>query len=331
MSITFDVYRGSKEGKIVADKTTRPLRPTDVYIETTHSGLCGTDEHFLRSGQVLGHEGVGIVRQVGEAVSHVQAGDRVGFGYTHEVCGICDHCLSGWDQYCVNKKEYGSHNHDIGSFSRGVVWNAGNVFKIPDGYDSANAAPLMCAGATVWTCLTEYGVRPTDRVGIMGIGGLGHLAIKLAAAMGCHVVVLSSSEKKREEALQFGASEYHVFSSGQEMKDFKPLKHLLLCGSANVDYPSLIPLMDIHGTIYPLTVDFKPSAVPLLYMNGKGIRIQGSLVASRKSLKTLLQFAAEKNIEPTLMKFPLNEAGIEDAMKTLREGKMRYRGVLVRE
>lgn len=331
MSITFDVYRGSKEGKIVADKTTRPLRPTDVYIETTHSGLCGTDEHFLHSGQVLGHEGVGIVRQVGEAVSHVQAGDRVGFGYTHEVCGICDHCLSGWDQYCINKKEYGTHNHDIGSFSRGVVWNAGNVFKIPDGYDSASAAPLMCAGATVWTCLTEYGVRPTDRVGIMGIGGLGHLAIKLAAAMGCHVVVLSSSEKKREEALQFGASEYHVFSSGQEMKDFKPLKHLLLCGSANVDYPSLIPLMDIHGTIYPLTVDFKPSAVPLLYMNSKGIRIQGSLVASRKSLKTLLQFAAEKNIEPTLMKFPLNETGIEDAMQTLREGKMRYRGVLVRE
>ncbi|GMG32998.1 unnamed protein product [Aspergillus oryzae] len=296
MSITFDVYRGSKEGKIVADKTTRPLRPTDVYIETTHSGLCGTDEHFLHSGQVLGHEGVGVVRQVGEAVTHVQAGDRVGFGYTHEVCGICDHCISG-TFVC----------HPLFPDGRGVVWNAGNVFKIPDGYDSANAAPLMCAGATVWTCLTEYGVRPTDRVGIMGIGGLGHLAIKLAAAMGCHVVVLSSSERKREEAMQFGASEYHVFSAGQDMKDFKPLKHLLLC------------------------VDFKPSAVPLLFMNVKGIRIQGSLVASRKSLKSLLQFAADKKIEPTIMKFPLNEAGIEDAMQTLRDGKMRYRGVLVRE
>ncbi|KNG89119.1 alcohol dehydrogenase [Aspergillus nomiae NRRL 13137] len=292
-SITFDVYRGSKEGKIVADKTTRPLRPTDV----------------------LGHEGVGVVRQVGDAVTHVQVGDRVGFGYTHEVCGICDHCISGWDQYCANKKEYGFHNHDLGSFSHGVVWNAGNVFKIPDGYDSANAAPLMCAGATVWTCLTEYGLRPTDRVGVMGIG----------------VVVLSSSERKREEAMQFGASEYHVFSAGQEMKDFKPLKHLLLCGSANVDYPSLLPLMDVHGTIYPLTVDFKPSAVPLLFMNAKGIRIQGSLVASRKSLKSLLQFAADKKIEPTIMKFPLNEAGIEEAMQTLRDGKMRYRGVLVRE
>ncbi|KAE8154612.1 chaperonin 10-like protein [Aspergillus avenaceus] len=331
MSYTFDVFRGSKEGKIVADQTTRPLRPTDVYIETTHSGLCGTDEHFLHSGQVLGHEGVGVVKALGESVTHVKVGDRVGFGFTHEVCGICEHCISGWDQYCENKKEYGSHNHDVGTFSRGVVWNAGNVFPIPDGYDSANAAPLMCAGATVWTCLTEYGVRPTDRVGVMGIGGLGHLAIKLASAMGCHVVVLSSSERKREEAMAFGASEYHVFKAGEEIKDCKPLKHLLLCGSANVDYSSIIPLMDIHGSVYPLTVDFKPSALPLLTMCFKGIRVQGSLVASRKSMRSLLQFAADKKIEPTIMTFPFHEAGIEDAMQTLRDGKMRYRGVLVRE
>lgn len=144
----------------------------------------------------------------------------------------------GWDQYCENKREYGRHDHDLGSFGKGVVWDAGCVVPIPDGYDSADAAPLMCAGATVWTILSDYGVRPTDRVAVMGIGGLGHLAIKLAAAMGCHVVVLSSSEAKRQEAFDFGASEYHVFRSGQSMTDFKPVSHLLLCGSANVDYPS---------------------------------------------------------------------------------------------
>lgn len=114
------------------------------------------------------------------------------------------------------------------------------MVPIPEGYESADAAPLMCAGATVWTCLTEYGVRPTDRVGVMGIGGLGHLAIKLASAMGCHVVVFSSSEAKREEAFSFGASEYHVFRAGQELKDCKPVNHLLLCGSANVDYSSYV-------------------------------------------------------------------------------------------
>lgn len=145
---------------------------------------------------------------------------------------------TGWDQYCENKKEYGTHDHDLGSFSQGVVWDAGCVVPIPDGYDSADAAPLMCAGATVWTVLSEYGVRPTDRVGVMGIGGLGHLAIKLASAMGCHVVVFSSSEAKREEAFSFGASEYHVFRAGEELKDCKPVNHLLLCGSANVDYSS---------------------------------------------------------------------------------------------
>ncbi|CAG8902926.1 unnamed protein product [Penicillium egyptiacum] len=331
MSVTFEVFRGSKEGNIVADKTTRTLQPNEVYIETTHSGLCGTDEHYLSSGIALGHEGVGIVRQLGRDVTNVKVGARVGYGYTHYVCGNCDKCLTGWDQYCENKKEYGSHDHDLGSFSGGTVWDAGCVVPIPDGYDSADAAPLMCAGATVWTCLTEYGVKPTDRVAIMGIGGLGHLAIKLASAMGCHVVVLSSTEAKREEAFGFGASEYHVFRKGEEMKEFKPVNHLLLCGSANVDYASLIPLMDVHGSIYPLTVDFAPSPVPLLFMNVKGIRIQGSLVASRHSLRTLVEFAAAKKITPTTMTFPLTKDGAEAAMQTLRDGKMRYRGVLVRE
>ncbi|KAJ5212370.1 uncharacterized protein N7498_004016 [Penicillium cinerascens] len=331
MSITFEVFRGSKDGKIIADKTTRTLEHNEVYIETTHSGLCGTDEHFLKSGQVLGHEGVGVIRQIGRDVTNVKVGERVGFGYTHYVCGTCERCLTGWDQYCENKKEYGSHDHDLGSFSEGVVWDASCVVPIPDGYESADAAPLMCAGGTVWTVLSEYGVRSTDRVGIMGVGGLGHLAIKLAAAMGCHVVVFSSSEAKREEAFSFGASEYHVFKAGQKLTDFKPVKHLLLCGSANVDYSSLFPLMDIHGSIYPLTVDFAPSPVPMLTMNTKGARIQGSLVASRHSLRTLVQFAAEKKIVPTTMKFSMDSEGIEEAMQTLRDGKMRYRGVLVRQ
>jgi D-arabinose 1-dehydrogenase-like Zn-dependent alcohol dehydrogenase len=158
--------------------------------------------------------------------------------YSEDTKNETDLTPIGWDQYCENKREYGSHDHDLGSFSEGVVWDAGCVVPIPDGYDSADAAPLMCAGGTVWTVLSEYGVRSTDRVGIMGIGGLGHLAIKLAAAMGCHVVVFSSSEAKREEAFSFGASEYHVFKAGQELTDFKPVNHLLLCGSANVDYPS---------------------------------------------------------------------------------------------
>jgi D-arabinose 1-dehydrogenase-like Zn-dependent alcohol dehydrogenase len=95
MSVTFEVFRGSKEGKIVADKTTRTIQSNEVYIETSHSGLCGTDEHYLHSGQVLGHEGVGVIRQIGGDVTNVKVGERVGFGYTHYVCGTCEKCLTG--------------------------------------------------------------------------------------------------------------------------------------------------------------------------------------------------------------------------------------------
>ncbi|KFA63049.1 hypothetical protein S40285_06394 [Stachybotrys chlorohalonatus IBT 40285] len=331
MSVSFDVFRGSAEGKIVPDHVTRSLEPHEVFVETTHSGICGTDEHYLKSGQVLGHEGVGVVRQTGSQVTSVKAGDRVGFGYTHEICANCDNCATGWDQYCRNQKMYGFHDLDNGSFGTGAVWDAKCVYRIPDSYDSLHAAPLMCAGATVWTILTEYGVRPTDRVAVMGIGGLGHLAIKLAAAMGCHVVVLSSSESKRQEAMEYGASEFHVFKSGGEAPEgFKPVKHLLLCGSAAIDYPSLAPLMDTHGSIYPLTVAFEPSPVPLLAFNLKGVRVQGSLVASRSAIRDLLDFAARKNITPTVMTFPFTVEGIEEAMQKLRDGKIRYRAVLTR-
>ncbi|KAJ5623808.1 Polyketide synthase enoylreductase [Penicillium lagena] len=239
MSISFDVFRGSQDGKIVADKTTRFLQPNEAYVEITHSGLCGSDEHFLKSGNALGHEGVGIVRQLGKDVKNLKLGDRVGFGLIHYVCGNCEPCLTGWDQYCEHKRQYGTHDLDLGSFGEGTVWDSRCLVPIPDGYDSADAAPLMCAGATVWTVLTEYGIRPTDRIGIMGLGGLGHLAIKLAAAMGCHVVAISRSDAKRAEALRFGASEYYIFQPGEEL-NFKPVKHLLLCGNGGVDYASLV-------------------------------------------------------------------------------------------
>ncbi|KAM0426430.1 hypothetical protein ACHAPT_008477 [Fusarium lateritium] len=332
MALSFDVFRGSPEGKIFSDTVSHTLQDHEVYIETTHSGVCGTDKLYQPSGIALGHEGIGIVREVGSGVTTVKVGDRVGFGYTHEICGNCDNCCRDLDQYCRHRKIYGFADTDNGSFSHGAVWDAKCVIPIPDGYDSADAAPLVCAGSTVWTVLTKYGARCDDRVGVMGIGGLGHLAIKIAAAMGCHVVVLSSSEAKREEALEYGAAEFHVFKSGDEAPaDFKPVRHLLLCGSANVDYESLVPLVDMDGIIYPLTASLESTPVPLTQFLLKGIRVQGSLVGSRDSTRKLLEFAARKNIKPTIMKYPLSEEGIQSAMNDLKEGKVRYRAVLVKE
>lgn len=241
MDLSFNVYRGSKDGRIVEDRISRVLQNDEVYIEITHAGLCGTDEHFFHSTQVLGHEGVGIVRQVGIDVTSVKVGDRVGCAYVRRVCGQCDKCSTGWDQHCRFARVYGEQDHDIGSFSNGVIYHVNCVFPIPDGYSSEDAAPLMCAGATVWNCLNKYNVRPTDRVGIMGFGGLGHLAAKISAAIGCNVVVFSRSETKHADAIGCGASEYYIYDPKKQkdgIEGFQPLKHLLLCGNYTVDYTS---------------------------------------------------------------------------------------------
>jgi D-arabinose 1-dehydrogenase-like Zn-dependent alcohol dehydrogenase len=238
MPITFNVFHGDKNGRIVSGETTRTLEPTQVFVRITHSGLCGTDLHYLQTGQVLGHEGVGIVEQVGRDVSTPKIGDRVGVGYLYKVCGTCKNCLTGWDIYCENKKQYGSSDFDIGSIAGGMVFEANCTIPVPDGISSESAAPMMCAGGTVFTVLSRYGVKPTDRVGVSGIGGLGHLAVKLAAAMGCQVVVLSSSESKKQEALSFGAQEFYATRDweGKKPKGWRGLDHLLVCGSGKPDY-----------------------------------------------------------------------------------------------
>ncbi|BCR98098.1 uncharacterized protein AKAW2_31417S [Aspergillus luchuensis] len=300
MEFKFKVLCGSPEGTIVEKVTTRRLGDNDVFIETTHSGLCGTDEHFLHRDQALGHEGVGVVKHIGSSVTSVKVGDRVGFGFIRRVCGRCDNCLSDADA----------------------------VYPIPDGYDSAYAAPLLCAGASVWACLTNNGIRPSDRVGVVGIGGLGHLAIKLAAALGYNVVAFSGSERKREEALEFGASEFYPFPSIQGGVRIKPIKHLLLWGSSNVDYASLLDLVDTNGVIYHISVTLEPTPIPLVPFGQKGIRIQGCFITSRRNLQELLEFAARHDIKPTIMNFPLTKDGLEEAFEKLRAGGIRYRAVL---
>jgi len=139
--------------------------------------------------------------------------------------------ILGWDVYCVNRKEFISHDRDLGSFGSHVVWDADALFILPEGLDSEHAGPLMCGGATVWSALSTYNVRPTDRVGIIGIGGLGHLAIQFASAMGCDVISFSSTESKRKEALAFGAHEFHATKGLKDLKHVKPLDVLLVTTS----------------------------------------------------------------------------------------------------
>jgi D-arabinose 1-dehydrogenase-like Zn-dependent alcohol dehydrogenase len=236
-SVTYNVYRGSEDGKPIRDSLTSTLGRTDVFVKITHSGVCGTDEHCIHSPVALGHEGIGIVQQIGSNVTSFKVGDRVGFGYVKKSCGDCNMCLTGRDQYCSQVQLYGYGSTDTGSFSSGAVCDQSSLVPIPAGIDSANAAPLMCAGATVWEVLSKQNVKSTDRVGVVGMGGLGHLAIKIAAKMGLEVVVISGSDSKREEALKFGAKEFHVLRSGEPTPEgIAPLNHLLLCGSGKVNH-----------------------------------------------------------------------------------------------
>ncbi|KAF2634058.1 GroES-like protein [Massarina eburnea CBS 473.64] len=327
---SFTVFKGSKEGKIVQSTTTKPdLFDDQVLIKVTASGLCGTDEHYLHADQGLGHEGVGTVEATGPAVKSLKKGDRVGWGYITWSCGQCSWCLTGRDQYCEQAQRYGEANHDQGSFSSHAVWNESHVFRVPDNITDAEAAPLMCGGATIWTALHSYGIKSTDRVGVMGVGGLGHLAIQFAAKMGCEVVVLSSSDAKKEESMKLGASEFIATKGKDKLEISKKLNVLIVTTSFNPDWKQIIPILSSQASIFPLTVDMGDFAIPQLPLILNGYNIYGSAVASRPVHNSMLKFAAHHQIKPVNMEFPMTVEGITKAMDTLRDGKMKYRGVLI--
>lgn len=243
---TFTVFKGSEGGKIVKDQTTKPnLTDDQVLIKITASGLCGTDEHYKEAGIVLGHEGVGVVEQTGPNVKVLKKGDRVGWGYQHNSCGYCDCCLTGREQYCEQREMYAEANTDQGSFASHAVWKESFLFRIPDELSDAEAAPLMCGGATVFEALSSYDIKSTDRVGVMGVGGLGHLAIQFAAKKGCDVVVFSGSEGKKNEALQLGAREFVAMKGKKELDIGRKLDALLVTTSVpnGILLPARTPLV----------------------------------------------------------------------------------------
>jgi D-arabinose 1-dehydrogenase-like Zn-dependent alcohol dehydrogenase len=326
---SFTVYKGSKGGKIVKAQTDRPdLQNDDVLVKVTASGLCGTDEHYKEVDMGLGHEGAGVVEQVGPNVKNLKKGDRVGWGYEHNSCGSCEYCRTGRENYCDERQMYGYANLDQGSFASHGVWSESFLFKIPDNMSDTDAAPLMCGGATVFNVLHTYGIKPTDRVGVIGVGGLGHLAIQFAAKMGCDVVVFSGSDSKKDEAMELGASEFIVTKGKSELKVSRKVNALLVTTSFNPDWNIMLPIMAPTSVIFPLTVSSGNFEIPQMGLIGGGITVQGSVVAARAVHSHMLEFASKHEIKPITMEFPLNVSGIEDAMATLRDGNMRYRGVL---
>ena len=236
---TFTVLKGSQSGSITTSQTTRTLKPTEAYIELTHSGLCGTDLHYRHAAMGLGHEGAGVIRALGPStnlISDLRIGDRVGMGWLQRYCGRCKSCLTGVDMTCENQESYGGANTDEGCFGTGVCWDVSALYKIPDELESEAIGPLMCGGATVWAPLYQHDAKPGMRVGVVGLGGLGHLAVQFANKMGMEVVVFSGTEDKKAEAMEFGASEFVATKDRSSLEGVGPIDFLLVTTSQQPNY-----------------------------------------------------------------------------------------------
>ncbi|KAK0645867.1 chaperonin 10-like protein [Cercophora newfieldiana] len=327
----FSVYR-PKEGKVIADTVTIPEPgPHDVIIRITHSGVCYTDYEFFRFNAplALGHEGVGIVEAIGSAVTSLKLGDRVGGGFHNDSCGQCNYCTTGQDIWCAKRTIFGFGGYNNGTFGAYFVGKEGYVHKIPDGLTSADAAPLQCAGATVYTALVDT-LKPRHRVGIIGIGGLGHLAIQYAAKLGAEVVVFSTSKDKEQEAPGFGASEFVLLSEPESVK--APVDILVLTGSKYPDWSKFLNtnVLARRGTVIPLAAPTQgPLTLPADKLFWDGYQIQSTLVASKAQHNDMLEFSARHGIKPTIQVYKFNgPETIESVFDKLKDGKVRYRAVL---
>lgn len=328
---SFTVFKGAKGGHVYESQTSRTeLKEDQVLVKVTASGLCGTDLHYREADMALGHEGVGIVQDVGAGVRNLKKGDRVGWGYEYNCCGSCEQCLKGSETYCPERAIYGKADLDQGSFATHAVWREAFLFSIPESLRDEDAAPLMCAGATVFNALHAYNAQPTETIGVVGVGGLGHLAIQFAAKMGCNVVVLSRSDSKKEEAFRLGAKEFIATKDVKRVKPFRQIDRLLVTTSAQPEWEKLTDALAPGATIHPLTADYEGNLVfPYVPLLLKGLTIQGSIVASRYIHMRMLEFAALHQISPVIEKFPMTEQGINEAMDKLNSGNIRYRGVLM--
>ncbi|OPB37712.1 Zinc-containing alcohol dehydrogenase [Trichoderma guizhouense] len=346
---------------------------TDIDIQITHCGICGTDIHQLRSGWgetaypvVVGHELVGITVRVGKeaAKTGIKVGDRVGVGAQNDSCQCrkppqiredhsdCDACATGNEVYCPNMTlTYGAQyltpagGKSMGGYARYHRCPAAFAFKIPDQLASEHAAPMMCAGLTVFSPLAHFGARGNDQgpleqrlkgmnVGVIGIGGVGHFALLFAKAMGAdRVMALSRRADKRKDALALGADEYIATAEDEGWeKKYASSLDLILCAvsSSNMPLTDYINLLKRDGTFCQLGLPddglFRVGAGPIASQRRK---LTGSFMGSPHEIRAMLQLAADKGIKPWVEQWPMSEAN--RAIVDMEKGKAKYRYVLAND
>lgn len=329
---------------------------TDVDIKITHCGVCGTDIHTLRSGWgpsnypcVVGHEIIGRIVRTGSGVRNLTSpscelkiGDRVGVGAQSDSClrGDCEECSSSLEQYC--RRTTGTYNSKFADGSksyggyatywRGPAWF---VFRIPDNLPSAIAAPLLCAGITVFSPLLRNGAGPGKSVGIIGVGGLGHLGLLFAKAMGCdRVTAISRTSSKRADSLSGLGADFYIATD--EDKDWARTHSRSLdliistVSSGNMPLQRYLNLLKLNGQFIQVGAPEDPfPAFRVFPLIGKAVKIGGSSIGSPNEIRQMLQLASEKSIRPWVQERPMNE--VNAALADMEIGKARYRYVLVNE
>ncbi|GMM58436.1 NADP-dependent alcohol dehydrogenase [Maudiozyma humilis] len=318
----------------------------DVDIKVECCGVCGSDHHFAKGNWgdvpkplVCGHEIIGKVVKVGDnCETGVKVGDRVGVGAECFACLKCDRCKSDNEQYCEHQVWTLSKAYEDGYVSKGGFANYVRVHEhfaipIPENLDSVTSAPLMCGGITVFSPLLRNGCGPGKKVGIMGIGGIGHMGIMLAKAMGAEVYAISRSNAKKEDALKLGADHYIATKeeADWDTKYKDALDLVIICAGSlsDIDFDRLPTIMNIGGKIVSIAAPDATEKVILNPLGLLGVSISNSALGSRKEIIQLLKLASEKNIKPWVETLPISEAGVGEAFGRMDTGDVRYRFTMV--
>lgn len=323
------------------DLERRDLGPLDVQIEILYCGVCHSDIHTARNEWgatmypvVPGHEIVGKVSAIGSEVTRYQVGDTVGVGVFVDSCGHCSNCHEHLEQYCENghSQTYNSLLQDkktitYGGYSTHIVVTEKFVLRVPGNLPLPGVAPLLCAGITTYSPLRHLNVKKGDRVAVVGLGGLGHMAVKLAAAMGAEVTMLSRSPEKAQDAKKLGAQYFVLTTDSEQMKMAKSYFHYIINTVSGVhDYNVYLPLLKTNGTMVVLGAPPEPSTVQAgLLLRGRK-SILGSLVGGVKETQEMLDFCSEHGIVSEVEVIPIQQ--INEAYERTIAADVHYRFVI---
>jgi len=319
----------------------RPVGSNDVQIAIEHCGVCHTDIHFVNNDWgmtnypvVPGHEIVGRVTKVGPAVSKFKVGDRAAIGCLVDSCGECSNCENGLEQYCLNgfTATYNSETKDPGGFTYGgysqsIVAQESFVLKVPDSLEGPGIAPLLCAGITTYSPLRNWKVGPGSKVGVIGLGGLGHMGVKFSHALGAHTTMITSSEQKGEDARLLGADEVLLSSSPEKLAKVNgSFDFLLNTIPVNHDLTPYLELLKTNGTmcvvgaVEPLS---KVNAAQLIFGRRS---LAGSLIGGIAETQEMLDFCGEKNILSEVEVIRMEE--VNEAYARMQQNEVKYRFVI---